>query len=178
MECATIDVVRTRTRREAVRLLRGVRAADIPGRTLLGAVYAGGGTGLHAPWPPASGLARLVPRDDGWLRLDLRRVMIISAWQDAAAADRYEDRHRFPRPTEHWRVRMRPIRGGTSAHVRPGAAGVVRRRAHPVRRAPRGTPEELHSRAWFGRFVVEGSEGTIAGQDPFAGLTDASIRSG
>jgi hypothetical protein len=28
-------------------------------------------------------------------------------------------------------------------------------------------PEELRSRAWFGRFVVERSEGTLAGRDPF-----------
>jgi hypothetical protein len=29
-------------------------------------------------------------------------------------------------------------------------------------------PDELRSRAWFGRFAVERSAGTIAGRDPFA----------
>ena len=31
-------------------------------------------------------------------------------------------------------------------------------------------PEELRSRAWFGRFLVERSEGTLAGRDPFSHL--------
>lgn len=102
MECASIEVVRTRTRREAVGLLRATRAAEVPGRTLLGALYAGGGTELHAPWPPSpAGLARFFPRDNGWTRLDLRRVLIIAAWHDTAAADRYDAQHRFPRVAEH-----------------------------------------------------------------------------
>jgi hypothetical protein len=29
-------------------------------------------------------------------------------------------------------------------------------------------PDDARSRAWFGRFAVERSEGTIAGRDPFA----------
>lgn len=36
-------------------------------------------------------------------------------------------------------------------------------------------PEELRSRAWFGRFAVERSEGTLAGRDPFASLTDGHL---
>src|SRR3712207_6816065 len=100
MACASIEVVRTRTRREAAGLLRSVRAARIPGRTLLGALYAGGGAELHAPWPSTAGLARFVPRDNGWTRLDLRRVLIVAAWSDAAAADRYEARQPFGAATE------------------------------------------------------------------------------
>ena len=109
MQSASIEVVRTRTRREAVGLLRAVRGADLPGGTLLGALHAGGGTELHPPWPSTAGLARFVPRDNGWTRLDLRRVLIIVAWDDAAAAERYEAEHRFPHATEHWRARLRPV---------------------------------------------------------------------
>ena len=254
MQCATIEVIRTRTRREAVGLLRGTRAADVPGRTVLGALYAGGGTGLQAPWPrPRPGLARFVPRDNGWTRLDLRRVLVIAAWDDAAAADRYEAQHRFPRGTEHWRVRMRPvfvtgaIRGlnpfgelratrGTekepglvltwadvpprfqprfvrdsfrsveTQHKHPGllasfASLYIRLGAirgftvscwrdlasmvdwayrDPVHRQAmkwfESFPQELRSRAWFGRFVVERSEGTLAGRDPFERLTPRGPR--
>ena len=246
MECASIDVVETRTRREAVRLLRRVRSADVPGRTLLGALYAGGGIGLHAPWPsPQAGLARFLPRGNGWTRLDLRRVLIIAAWDDAAVADRYEAQHRFPQARAHWRVRMRPvfvtgaIRGvnpfgelratrGTEREpglvltwadvpprfqprfVRESFRSINTQHRHPGLRASFGSayprlgtfrgftvscwrdlasmvdwaygdkdhreamawfesfPEELRSRAWFGRFVVERSEGTLAGRDPFA----------
>ncbi len=249
MECASIDVVRTRTRRDAVGLLRAMRTADVPGRTLLGALYAGGGTGLHAPWPPPpAGLSRVLPRDDGWTSLDLRRVLIIAAWRDAAAADRYDAQHRFPRATEHWRVRMRPvfvtgaIRGvnpfgelraarGTEQEpglvltwadvpprfqprfVRDSFRSIKTQHRHPGLHASFGSayirlgafrgftiscwrdlasmvdwayrdkvhreamawfesyPEELRSRAWFGRFVVGRSEGTLAGRDPFARLT-------
>ena len=32
-------------------------------------------------------------------------------------------------------------------------------------------PDDVRSGAWFGRFAVERSEGTLAGRDPFAGLT-------
>ena len=251
MQCASVDVVRTRTRREAVGLLRAVRAADVPGRTLLGALHAGGGTELHAPWPPTpAGLRRFVPRDNGWTRLDLRRVLIVAAWDDAASADRFEDRPRFPHAREHWRVRLRPvhatgaIRGvkpfgelraarGTghepglvltwadvpprhqprfardsfrsvatqhrhpglrasfgSGHLRPGAfrgftVSCWRDLASMVDWAYRdgahreamawfdGHPEELRSRAWFARFVVERSEGTIAGRDPFEDLIES-----
>ena len=131
MQRASIDVVRTRTRREAVGLLRAVRAADVEGRTLLGALHAGGGTEVHAPWPPPrAGLARLVPRDNGWTRLDLRRVLIITAWDDAAIADRHEARRRFPRALEHWRVRLRPVSttGAIGGSTRSASCG---RRAAP-----------------------------------------------
>ena len=245
MQCASIDVIRTRTRRDAVRLLRATRRADVPGRTLLGALYAGGGTALHAPWPPRAGLARFVPRDNGWTSLDLRRVLIIAAWDDAAAADRDEARRPFPRGAEHWRLRLRPVFvTGAIQGVNPfGELRAARGSEHepglvltwadvPPRFQPRfardsfraietqhrhdgllasfgsayprvGTfhgftvscwrdlasmldwayrdavhreamawfesfPEELRSRAWFGRFVVERSEGTLAGHDPFA----------
>ena len=249
MECATIEVVRTRTRREAVGLLRALRAADVPERTLLGALHAGGGTELHAPWPPRpAGLARFLPRDNGWTSLDLRRVLIISAWQDAAAADRYEARHRFPRATEHWRVRLRPVfvtgavlgvnpfgelRATRGTEDEPGLVltwadvppryqprfvrdsfrSIRTQHRHPGLRASFGSaylrpgpirgftvscwrdlasvvdwayrdevhreamawfqtlPEEVRSSAWFGRFAAERSEGTLAGRDPFAGLT-------
>jgi hypothetical protein len=249
MQCASIDVIRTRTRREAVGLLRATRAADVPGRTVLGALYTGGGTGLHAPWPsPGGGLAGFLPRDNGWTRLDLRRVLIISAWDDAGAADGYETQHRYPRGEEHWRVRMRPVfvtgavrgvnpfgelratrgtehepglvltwadvpprfqprfardsfrsintqhrHGGLlasfgSAYVRAGnfrgfTVSCWRDLASMVDWAYRdevhreamawfeSSDAELRSRAWFGRFVVERSEGTIAGRDPFARLT-------
>jgi len=250
MECASVDVVSTRTRREAVRLLRAMPAADIPGRTLLGALYAGGGAALHAPWPAQpDGLARFLPRDNGWTRLDLRRVLIIAAWDSAAAADRYEAQQRFPRAMEHWRVRLRPvlvtgaIRGvnpfgelraarGTEHEpglvltwadvpprfqprfVRDSFRSIKTQHRHPGLRASFGSayprlgtfrgftvscwhdlasmvdwayrdkvhreamawfesfPEQLRSRAWFGRFAVERSEGTLAGRDPFALLTD------
>jgi hypothetical protein len=249
MECASVDVVGTRTRREAVGLLRAVRAADVPGRTLLGALHAGGGTGLHAPWPPPpAGLARFLPRDNGWTSVDLRRVLIIAAWHDATAADRYEAQHRFPGATEHWRVRMRPvfvtgaIRGvnpfgelratrGTEHEpglvltwadvpprfqprfVRDSFRSINTQHSHPGLLASFGSaylrlgtfrgftvscwrdlasmvdwayrdkvhreamawfesfPEQLRSRAWFGRFAVERSEGTLAARDPFARLT-------
>ena len=248
MQCASIDVVRTRTRREAVGLLRAVRGADVPGRTLLGALHAGGGMALHAPWPPSrTGLARFVPRGDGWTSLDLRRVLIIAAWDDAADADRFEAQDRFPRATEHWRLRLRPvsatggIRGvnpfgelratrGTQHEpgvvltwadvpprhqprfVRDSFRSITTQHRHPGLRASFGSaylrpgtfrgftvscwrdlasmvdwayrdgahreamawfeshPQELRSRAWFGRFVVERSEGTLAGRDPFASL--------
>ncbi len=248
MECASIDVVRTRTRREAVGLLRAVRAADVPGRTLLGALYAGGGTDLHAPWPASpAGLARFVPRDNGWASVDLRRVLIVAAWRDAAAADRYEAQQRFPRATEHWRVRLRPVfvtgairgvnpfgelRAARGSEGEPGLVltwadvpprlqprfvrdsfrSIKTQHRHPGLRASFGSayirlgtfrgftvscwrdlasmvdwaygdkvhreamawfqsfPEDLRARAWFGRFVVERSEGTLAGRDPFAGL--------
>jgi hypothetical protein len=253
MQCASIDVVRTRTRREAVRLLRAVRAADVPGRTLLGALYAGGGTELHAPWPATPGLTRFLPRDNGWTRLDLRRALIIAAWDDEAAADRYEAQPRFPRATEHWRVRLRPvfstgaIRGvnpfgelratrGTDhdpglvltfadvpprfqpRFVRDSFRSINTQHEHPGLRASFGSgylrlgtfrgftvscwrdlasmvdwayrdkvhreamtwfeslPEDLRAGAWFGRFVVERSDGTLAGRDPFAGLVRPSRR--
>ena len=248
MQRASIDMIRTRTRREAVKLLRAARDADVPGRTLLGALYAGGGTELHAPWPPPrTGLTRLVPRDNGWTRLDLRRVLIVAAWDDPAAADRHEARQPFPRGTEHWRLRLRPVmatggiqglnpfgelRATRGSEHEPGLVltwADVQPRFQPrfVRESFRsidsqhqhhgllasfgagylrvGTfrgftvscwrdlasmtdwayrdkahreamkwfesfPEQLRSRAWFGRFVVERSEGTIAGRDPFEGL--------
>jgi hypothetical protein len=130
MQCASIDVVRTRTRREAIGLIRAARGAHVPGRTLLGALHAGGGTALHAPWPARSGLARFVPRDDGWLRLDLRRVLIVAAWDDARAADRHEARQRFPRAAEHWRVRLRPV-FATGAIRGLSPFGELRARAAP-----------------------------------------------
>ena len=251
MHCASVEVIRTRTRREAVGLLRATRAANVPGRTLLGALYAGGGNELHAPWPaPRKGLAGLVPRDNGWTRIDLRRVLIISAWDAAAAADRYEARQPVRRGTEHWRVRLRPVfvtggilgvnpfgelratRGTESEpglvltwadveprfqprFVRDSFRSINTQHRHPGLLASFGSayirlgkfrgftvscwrdlasmadwayrdkvhreamawfesfPEELRSRAWFGRFVVERAEGTIAGRDPFAGLTTA-----
>ena len=246
MECASIDVVRTRTRREAVGLIRAMRAADVPGRTVLGALHAGGGTGLHAPWPPPrTGLRRFLPRGDGWTTLDLHRVLIVSAWRDADAADRYEAQRRFPRAAEHWHVRMRPVfvtgairgvnpfgelRATRGTEHEPGLVltwadvpprfqprfardsfrSIKTQRRHPGLRASFGSahirlgsfrgftvscwrdlgsmldwayrdevhreamawfesfPDELRSRAWFGRFAVERSEGTIAGRDPFA----------
>jgi hypothetical protein len=249
MQRASIDVIRTRTRREAVGLLRATRSTDVPGRTVLGALYSGGGANLHAPWPsPGGGLARFLPRNNGWTSLDLRRVLIISSWEDAGAADGYETQHRYPRGAEHWRVRMRPVfvtgavrgvnpfgelratRGtehepglvltwadvparfqprfvrdsfrsiGTqhrhrgllasfgSAYVRAGnfrgftvscwrdlasmADWAYRDKVHREAMAWfESFDEELRSRAWFGRFVVERSEGTIAGRDPFARLT-------
>lgn len=247
MRCATIDVIQTGTRREAISLLRSARACDVAGRTLLGALYAGGGTDLHAPWPARTGLARLLPRGNGWTSLDLRRVLVVSAWEDAAAADRYEARRPLPRGVEHWRVRMRPvfatgaIRGvnpfgevramrGTENEpglvltwadipprfqprfVRDSFRSIATQHRHPGLLASLGSvyirpgnlrgftvscwrdlaamvdwayrdevhreamtwfesfPDELRSRAWFGRFVVESSEGTIAGRDPFARL--------
>ena len=250
MECASIDVVRARTRREAAGLLRAVRAADVPGRTLMGALYAGGGTDMHAPHRPApAGLAGLLPRDNGWTSLDLRRVLIIAAWDDADAADRHEARRRFPHATEHWRVRMRPvfatgairgmspfgeIRATRGTEQEPGLVltwadvpprlqprfardsfrSIRTQRRHPGLRASFGSAylrlgtfrgftiscwrdlgsmvdwayrdeahraamtfferhPEVRSRAWFGRFVVEHSAGTIAGRDPFAGATPA-----
>ncbi|HEX8105955.1 MAG TPA: hypothetical protein VF533_25280, partial [Solirubrobacteraceae bacterium] len=198
------------------------------------------------PPPAPAGLARLRPRGNGWTRLDLRRVLIVTAWQDAAAADRHEARARFPHATEHWRARLRPvfatgaIRGvnpfgelratrGTGnepglvltwAEVPPrhqprfardSFRAVRTQHAHPGLRASfaaahlrlgmfRGftvscwrdlgamvdwayrdgahraamtwieSRPGVRSRAWFGRFVVERSEGTLAGRDPFASL--------
>ena len=72
-----------------------------------------------------------------------------------------------------------------SAYIRPGAfrgftvscwrdlASMVdwayRDRAHRAAMAWfESFPEGLRSRAWFGRFAVERSEGTLAGRDPFA----------
>ena len=247
MECASIDVVRTGTRREAAGLLRAVRAADVPGGTLLGALHTGGGTEIHAPWPSPDGLARLVPRPNGWTSLDLRRILIITAWRDAAAADRHEAHQRFRRATEHWRLRLRPVfatgailgvnpfgelratrgteqepglvltwadvpprfqprfvrdsfRSINTQHRHPGlltSFGSLYPRLGALRGftlscwrdlasmadwAYRDTahreamkwfesfPDQLRSRAWFGRFVVERSEGTIAGRDPFAAV--------
>lgn len=36
-----------------------------------------------------------------------------------------------------------------------------------------GFPEDLRSQAWFGRFAVERSEGTLAGRDPFGTVAPA-----
>jgi heme-degrading monooxygenase HmoA len=210
---------------------------------------AAGQVSMRRGHPPPAGLARFLRADNGWTSLDLRRVLIITAWCDATAADNWEAKRRFPHATEHWRVRMRPvfvtgaIRGANpfgelraargsehepglvltwadvpprfqprfardsfrsvntqhahpglcasfvSAYLRLGAfrgftvscwrdlASMVdwayRDVAHREAMAwMRSFPDDLHSRAWFGRFVVERSAGTLAGRDPFERLTD------
>lgn len=247
MQCASIDVIRTRSWRETVGLLRATRAADVPGRKLLGALYAGAGDEIHAPWPERTGLARVVPRPNGWTRFDLRRALVIAAWDDPEAADRYEASRPFPRGVEHWRLRLRPVfvtggiqglnpfgelRATRGSELEPGLVltwadvapryqprfvvesfrSIESQHKHEGLLASFGSsyprigtfrgftvscwrdlasmtdwayrdrvhrnamawfesfPEDLRARAWFGRFVVERSEGTIAGRDPFAGL--------
>ena len=150
MECASIDVVRTRTRREAAGLLCAVRAADVPGRVLLGALYAGGVTWADVP-------PRFQPRfvRDSYrsiatqhrhpglrasfgslhIRLGALRGFTVSCWRDLASMADWAYRDRVHREAMAW----------FESH-----------------------PAQLRSRAWFGRFVVERSEGSLAGRDPFA----------
>jgi hypothetical protein len=249
---ATVDVVRTRTRRESRALLRDIRGVDEPGRVVLGAHYTLAGRGVHAPWPaPAAGLARFLPRGDGWWSaIDLRRVFILTAWDDDVAGA-LEPERPWPGSVEHWHARLRPVFvtgkiGGrnpfgelrrtsgtdhepgivlTYADVAPrvqatffryalaavdaqhGSEGALasfgtasprrgwfrgftvscwRELSSALAYAYRGDVHrramawfetlapDLRRKAWFGRFAVEQSTGTLAGRDPFAGTREQS----
>ena len=88
------------------------RSRGVPGREIVGAQYTfQGELKMHRPWAPKPRVFPNALRRDGWgWRPDMRRIMILSAWESRDALDAYEARLELPPGTERWFARLRPVK--------------------------------------------------------------------
>jgi hypothetical protein len=114
---ATVEVIRMPTLLEAFQVWwRYTRAWKLreratDGRQIVGAQYTFRGDELHAPWGPKPRFFPEAMRPDAWGWFpDMRRVLILSAWESRDAHDSYEAKLHLPEGTERWVARLRPVK--------------------------------------------------------------------
>jgi hypothetical protein len=81
------------------------------GRQIVGVQYTFRGSELHAPWGPKPRFLPEAMRADGWgWWPDMRRVLVLSAWESREALAAYEEKLELPKGTERWALRLRPVK--------------------------------------------------------------------
>jgi hypothetical protein len=107
--CRPVESVRTW--RKVRRAWRDPELEWVEGRTLLGCQFTFRGRDVHPRRGPKPRLLPNAMRRDGWgWWLDLRRVLVLAAWDDEQALARHEAAGPYPGACERWQAKLRPVK--------------------------------------------------------------------